>query len=294
MRSAAIIGAGEIGSGWAVLFAAHRVDVRIYDPDPHTATRIDHAIADAAHAGLRADRDRLHVAPDVAQAVRDAEWVQESVPERLALKQEVLGAIGVGLAPRAVVASSTSACTVAELAASLAYAERFLIVHPLHPVYAVPVVEVSAGAATAAATVERASEVMRTLGRTPVTVRGDVRGLASNRLTAALMREALALVAQGALSAADVDRVIREGIATGWMAEGVFGTEAVATGDADADAPVQRVRRQLEPVLASLAAWSTLDRAHEHALAEAFATRSADAARRRWTETIVRLLDAVR
>jgi carnitine 3-dehydrogenase len=168
----------------------------------------------------------------LAEAIDGAGWVQESLPERIDLKRKALAAIERRLANDAIVASSTSTLTASVIAEGFSFAPRLMVAHPLHPVYVVPIVELSAGALTEPAAVHRAAKVLRALGREPVVVRGEPPGLVANRLTAALLREALELVANGVISPSGLDRVVARGIATGWAAVGPFATEMVGRGDA--------------------------------------------------------------
>lgn len=230
-RRVAIVGAGEIGSGWAALFAIYGAEVRIFDIDGSAGERARAALADAQRIGVGATPPgSIAQSSDLEEAVRDAAWVQESIPEQLDLKRAVLDAIGRPLAPDAIVASSTSTFTASELAGGAGWAERFLIAHPLHPVYAVPVVELCAGAATTPATLARAERIMRAAGREPVVLRAELPGLVSCRLTAAILREALDLIGRGVVSATELERVVSHGIALGWVAAGVLGTEVIGAG----------------------------------------------------------------
>ncbi len=293
--SVALLGAGEIGSGWAALFATRAAAVRIYDPDPEARQRVNVAIAGARSIGLHADTSVIQFVANSAEAVRGAEWVQESVSEQLALKADVLGRVATALDPKAIVASSTSACTAAELGAALPFADRFIIAHPLQPVYAVPIVELGGGPRTDRGTLHRAAVVLRALGHEPVIVRGDPRGLVSNRLTVALLREAVELVASGIVSARELDQIVARGVATGWMAAGVFGTEQAAGDAARGEDTAERTRAQLGPVLPTLARWSSLSGAHLTALAGALDARRREAPRQEeWAARLARLLAAAR
>lgn len=263
----AIVGAGEIGSGWAALFAACGAEVRIFDLDMNAERRARVELTNAARIGVGvAHMGSIEQCLDLPDAVRGADWVQESLPERLELKRTMLGAIGHALAPDAIIASSTSTFTATELAAGARWADRLLIVHPLHPVYAVPVVELSAGAATAPATMARAQEAMRALGRVPVVMRAEVPGLVACRLTAALLREAIDLVARRVVSAAELERIVSRGIALGWVAAGALGTEAIGAGPGGLAAFLQRFGEPLARLWGSLARWTELDEERRAAL----------------------------
>ncbi|MCY4222137.1 MAG: 3-hydroxyacyl-CoA dehydrogenase NAD-binding domain-containing protein, partial [Thiotrichales bacterium] len=114
IQRAACIGGGVIGSGWAARFALNGVHVSIFDPDPETARKAGEVLDNAERAfdrlfgDARPARGTLRVATGIAEAIDGAEFIQESVPERLDLKRMVLAEIDAAAPPEAVIASSTS------------------------------------------------------------------------------------------------------------------------------------------------------------------------------------------
>ena len=98
--------------------------------------------------------------------------------------------------------------------------ERCVIGHPFNPPHLVPLVEIVGGAKTSEATIERAAEFYTGLGKQPVRLRKEVPGHVANRLQAALAREVYYLVAEGVVSAADVDTALCWGPGLRW---GVMG-----------------------------------------------------------------------
>ncbi|MDQ6887443.1 MAG: 3-hydroxyacyl-CoA dehydrogenase NAD-binding domain-containing protein [Gemmatimonadota bacterium] len=294
---AVVVGVGEIGSGWAALFALNGVEVRVVDPDIRAAERIDRAIALARRLPEhRGPASPITVAGSVRDALSGAGWVQESVPEILDLKRGVLREIAAHAGDDAVIASSTSSFTTSALARGLAGAARLLVVHPLHPVYAVPVVELSGGEDTSPATLDRAIEVMRALRREPVVVRGEPAGLVANRLTAALLREALELLARGAVTPRELDRIVAGGVALGWAAAGPLGTEAHGAREHGLGALLRALERPLASLWPALAAWIALDpdaraaiEASSHAAPEAGIPSIEEHV---WTERLARIARA--
>ena len=260
MNRVVIVGAGEIGAGWAALFAAHGSNVTIVDPDAGAAERVEAAMREASSLGIgTASRGSVTAARDVEEIAVDADWIQEAIPEALELKQSLFARVE-GLArSNAVIASSTSSFTRAQLAEGMRDASRLLIVHPLHPVYAVPIVEVSADDSLPRATLDRVLSTLRSMGREGVLVKGDTPGLVANRLTAALLREALDLVARGAVGAADLDRIVARGIGLGWTARGPLLTEVIGAGLDAPDQLPEALGPTLAPLWASLAEWDALD-----------------------------------
>ena len=256
-----MVGAGEIGAGWAALFASHGVDVVVVDPDAEALTRAHDALRSAQALGVgRGEPGALIASSRISsRPFAGADWIQEAAPEVLDLKQALLARVEQLASAEAVIASSTSSLTRAELSRAMRDPARLLIVHPLQPVYAVPVVEVSVADELPRATVEHVLESLRALGRTPVLVKGDLPGLVANRLTAALLREALDLVARGAVTAADLDRVVAGGIALGWTARGPLATEVIGARLDAPDRLPDALEATLAPLWRSLASWHALD-----------------------------------
>ena len=260
MKRAVVIGGGEIGAGWAALFAAYGVDVTVVDPEAEALTRTQAALREAQALGVGPGKaGRLTAVRDIEPALTDADWVQEATPETADLKRSLFARVE-SLAPSdAVIASSTSSLTRIELSEGMRNPARLLIVHPLHPVYAVPIVEVNVDAALSRDAVERVLATLRALGREPVLVAGDRPGLVANRLTAAVLREALDLIASGAIGAADLDRLVARGIALGWAVHGPLMTEVIGAGlDAPEHLP-DALDATLAPLWGTLASWGSLD-----------------------------------
>jgi 3-hydroxyacyl-CoA dehydrogenase len=294
-RLVAILGAGEIGSGWAALFAAHGARVRIVDPDPAAAARAQTAVEIARAFVPYDDTGTIEMTPSARDAADGAEWVQESLPEQLELKRAALAELDGHVAPEAIIASSTSSLTATALAEGRVHASRVLVAHPLHPVYVVPVVELCAGRATDPAVVRAAADTLRALGREPVIVRREVPGLVANRLTAALLREAFDLVAHGVVDPTSLDRIVARGIATGWAVAGPLAAEAIGAGGKGLETYIERFEAPLTALWRSIASWTALDASLRSALFRAArrgaVTRGAPE-ERVWADAIARIVRA--
>jgi L-gulonate 3-dehydrogenase len=161
----------------------------------------------------------------LAEAVDGAGWVQESGPEDLTAKRALFTELD-WLAPAdAILASSTSALPMTEIACDTARPERCVVAHPTNPPDIVPLVEVVPGERTSAGTTGAAVEFLSSVGQTPVVCRKEVYGFVLNRLQMALLREALHLHREGVASAADIDRVVTDGLALRWAFLGPFAVE---------------------------------------------------------------------
>lgn len=259
MKRVVVIGAGEIGAGWAALFAAHGTDVTLIDPDADALSRARAALRQARALGVgRGQPGAFLVSRDLEPALPLAEWIQEATPEALELKQSLFARVESLAPPNAVLATSTSSLTRAQLSAGMRDPARLVIVHPLQPVYAVSVVEVNADPALPRESLERVLDGLRSLGRDPVVVTGDAAGLVANRLTAALLREAFDLIAKGAIHAADLDRLVARGIALGWAVRGPLMTEVIGARLEAPEGLPGALATTLAPLWETLASWPAL------------------------------------
>ena len=238
IERAACIGGGVIGSGWAARFVLHGIDVSVFDPDPEAGRKAGEVLdnAERAFARLFGDarpaRGTLRIAEGIAEAVSGAQFIQESVPERLDLKRVVLAEVDAAASADAVVASSTSGLRPSDMQRGLAHPERFLVGHPFNPVYLLPLVEVVGGSLTSPDAVQRAGRVYGSVGMKPVVVRKEIDAFIGDRLQEALWREALWLVHDGIATVEEIDDVIRYSFGLRWAQMGVFQVYRVAGGEA--------------------------------------------------------------
>ena len=236
-RSVALLGGGVIGAGWAARFVLNGCDVRLYDPAPEAGARALAVLADARTAFEQLTlaplppEGELWIVRSFEEAVAGAELVQESAPERIELKRELLAEADRVAPPDALVCSSTSGLRPTELQAEMSRPERFCVAHPFNPVYLLPLVELCPGERTAPETVERAGELFRSVGMQPLVVRSEIDGFLADRLLEALWREALWLVSDGVATVEEVDDAIRYGAGLRWAFMGTFLTYRIAGGD---------------------------------------------------------------
>ena len=233
----AVIGTGVIGSGWAARALARGLDVSAWDPAPGAEARLRAAVGNAwpplRRVGLAkgASPRRLNFASDLSSAVRNADFVQESVPEDERLKRSLLAEIDAIALPHVVVASSSSGLLPTRLQGRCGHPERVLIGHPFNPVYLLPLVEVIAGKRTSATAAKRADIFYRSLGMRPLHVQHEIAGYISDRLQEALWREALHLVADGIATTQEIDDAIIYGPGLRWAFMGTFMAFHLAGGD---------------------------------------------------------------
>lgn len=236
-ETAAIIGGGVIGGGWAARFLLNGWDVRVVDPDPQAERKIAEVLANA-RASLPALADvpmpqegRLRFAREIGEAVQGADYVQESVSERLDLKHRVYAEIQA--ATQGVpIGSSTSGYRPSQLQEGAADPGAILVAHPFNPVYLLPLVEVVASPASDPVTVDRATEILREIGMFPLRVRKEIDAHIADRFLEAVWREALWLVKDGVATTAEIDEAIRMGFGLRWGQMGLFETYRIAGGEA--------------------------------------------------------------
>ncbi len=227
---AAIIGGGVIGGGWAARFLLNGWDVCVADPDPEAARKIT-AVLYNARRSLPALYDKA-LPPEgklsfasVTAACANADWIQESVPERLEIKHAVLDALQVSAAGHAIIASSTSGFKPSQLNTT---GTRVIVAHPFNPVYLLPLVELVGEAEICS----NAAEILRDVGFFPLHLRQEIDAHIADRLLEAVWREALWLVSDGIATTQEIDEAIRMGFGLRWAQMGLFETYRIAGGEA--------------------------------------------------------------
>ena len=233
----ACVGCGVIGGGWAALFLARGHDVIAFAPSAAEEAPLRHLVEaawpslDRLGLSTGASPDRLAFTTDLGTAVADADFVQESVPEDLDLKQRLFAGFDDLVPPGVVIASSTSGFAMTDIQARCRTAARTTIGHPFNPPYIVPLVEVVGGARTAPETVEWTAAFYTHVGKSVLRLSQEVPGFVANRLQEALWREALHMVAAGEATVEEIDAAVTDGPGLRWAAMGPCLTFHLAGGD---------------------------------------------------------------
>ncbi|WP_034268216.1 3-hydroxyacyl-CoA dehydrogenase family protein [Haloechinothrix halophila] len=218
MKRIGVIGGGTMGIGVAYVFAAAGCEVALVEPDQEQATRAAETIArqakraeekgklDTTSAAVVPERVRMLGA--VTELSPGLDLIVEAVPERLALKRDVLAE-----AQRrepVMLASNTSGLSIDALAEGLDRPADFLGMHFFNPVWSMPLLEIVRGAATSDESVDAARAAAELIGKQTIVVR-DVPGFATSRLGVAIGLEAIRMLEEGVASAADIDRAMELG-----------------------------------------------------------------------------------
>jgi 3-hydroxybutyryl-CoA dehydrogenase len=206
-----VLGAGLMGHGIAQVFALAGHEVGIYDP---VAASLDQVRARIV-ANLRdlgedeAAAQRVQPCAEMAEALRDADFVVEAAPEDLGLKRKLFQEVEGHVRPDTILASNTSVIPITAIMQDLRERSRALGTHWWNPPFLVPLVEVIGTQWTSRAAIDWTMVLHAAAGKKPAHVKKDVPGFIGNRLQHALWREAIALVEHGICDAETVDTVIK-------------------------------------------------------------------------------------
>jgi carnitine 3-dehydrogenase len=303
----AIIGAGDIGRGWAALAVAAGWPVTIYDADADRLAAAPDAIGDRVVSLVKLNRAEAMVAEQalavmragrsLLNAVNEADWVIEAATDDLAMKQKLLLQIEDVCRRAAVLTSSSAGHNPSALITRLQHPDRFLLTRPMHPVEYVPLVEVVPTPATDPACIEDVRFWLGLLGRAPVVFKKEVQGNFVSRIEAAVWRECIQLVLDGVLDVEDADRAMNVGPALLWTAAGPHLSHQLDGGAESMAVMLPRALAELEPTWKALAEWKQLAPEDRHRLIKllekaygSFLSDLGDARDKR----LVRLLEAMR
>ena len=230
------IGAGPIGAGWSAHFLARGYQVTAYihhrDEENQFMSVVNTAWPCLVDLGLAdgASLDRLTITDDLNVATREAQFIQESAPERMEIKQALYETLGRITPPEVVIASSTSGLTMTDIQIKSATPERCVVGHPFNPPYLLPLVEVIGGDKTVENALDWVMAFYHHAGKEPIRLKKEIPGFIATRLQEALWREALHMVANGEASPEDIDRALRFGPAPRMAIQGQCMAFHVACG----------------------------------------------------------------
>ena len=237
-QTAAILGGGVIGGGWAARFLLMGWDVRVFDPDPEAERKINEVLGNARRSlpglsdGAMPEEGSLSFHADMADAVGPADWIQESVPERLEIKHNVFAQVQAACRKDAVIGSSTSGFKPSELQEGALRPAQIVVTHPFNPVYLLPLIELVPSPANDAPMVQRAKDILTSIGCFPLHVRKEIDAHIADRFLEAVWREALWLIKDGVATTEEIDEAIRMGFGLRWAQMGLFETYRIAGGEA--------------------------------------------------------------
>ena len=196
-KTVAIIGGGVIGGGWLARFLLNGWNINLFDPDPEAERKVNEVLVNARHAlpmlydvALPAE-GALNICDTVQEAVQNADWIQESVPERLDIKHKVMAEIQAHCRADAIIGSSTSGFKPSELQEKSDNKGQIFVTHPFNPVYLLPLIELVPSPENAPADIERAKDLLTSVGLYPLHVRKEIDAHIADRFLEAVWREGL-------------------------------------------------------------------------------------------------------
>jgi len=233
----AVVGAGTIGASLTALFVAHGIEVRLFDKRADAQVLLEQLVLEALPdldrlgIGHGVPRGNYRLWPTLQEACHGVTLVIEATAERLDAKQCLLAEIETVVSAEAVIASTTSSFLPSQLQVRMTSPARLLVAHPFNPPHLVPLVEIVGSSRTQGWAIDRVIEFFTSVGRKPVRLNRESVGHLANRLTAALYREAVSLVADGIATVQDVDDAVRYGPGLRWAVMGPHMIYHLAAGD---------------------------------------------------------------
>lgn len=237
IRKIAVVGTGVIGAGWATRCLTRGIDVVATDPGPDAEAKLRASLANAKPAAEKlygtpgVKPGTLTFVATVEEAVADADFIQESAPEREDLKRKLHAQMDAAARSDVIIASSSSGLMPTAIQADCKHPERVLIGHPFNPVYLLPLCEVVGGNKTSADNIKRAMEFYTSIGMYSLHVRKEIEGYLADRLQEAIWREILHLVNDGVATTGELDDAIKYGPGLRWAFMGTNLIYHLAGGD---------------------------------------------------------------
>ena len=238
VRTLGLMGTGVIGAGWAARAMHFGIDVVAADVRPEMESVLRAAVANAEPALARLtsaplpDKGKLSFTTDLAHMARQADFIQENIPEQLELKQRVLAEVSRQARPEVIIASSTSGLMPSDLQVAIRHPERLCVGHPFNPVYLLPLVEIVGGTQTSETVLAAAADFYTYIGMHPLRVRREVPGHLTDRLQEALWREILHIVNDDVATTGELDASIVYGPGLRWAGMGTNLIYHLAGGEA--------------------------------------------------------------
>ena len=232
MKNVGVIGGGLIGASWAAIFSKSGFNVFVYDPFPDVfetyKSRVTSFLEELKSIdetiNIEESLNRISANVTIEDLCSNVEYIQESAPEILSVKQELFAKLD-NLAPdEVVIGSSSSAMPISSITQNLKGQHRCIIAHPANPPHLIPCVEICPGENTSNKTIEKTKEIFTASGASIVNVKKEIDGFILNRLQGALLNEAIRLYSDGYASSDEIDATIRDGLGLRWAFMGPFET----------------------------------------------------------------------
>jgi len=223
IQSVTVVGAGTMGSQIALQSAlAGRYQVTLVDAVPGQLQRaranntrlVDRAVEKGRMTREQADAalSRIKDSGNLEQAAKNADLIIEAVIEDFDTKSKVFSELGKHADRDAIIASNSSTIAISRLADFTKRPDQCCNMHFFYPPLVMDLVEIVRGPSTSDATVERAAEFAKAIGRTPVVLNREIPGFIVNRILHMATQEAYRLLDAGVASVEDIDIAVEKGL----------------------------------------------------------------------------------
>ena len=234
----AVIGTGVIGIGWIIRLLAHDIKVFTFDKKLNQKNNLINEIKRASPFVKKLfnkkniNLNNLKLFTSLRNAVKDADFIQECVPENYRLKTQLINQISNNCKPSVIISSSSSGLLPSKIFSKCKNKKRGIIGHPFNPVYLLPLVEIVPGKKTSSKSLNVANKFYKSISMNPIILKKELPGYLSDRLQEALWREALHIINEGYATTEDLDRAIEDGPGLRYSLMGTFLTFHLAGGKA--------------------------------------------------------------
>ncbi len=238
IKDVAVIGTGVIGIGWIIRCLAHGKRVRAYDinlknkDDLIKEIKRTKPFIKKIYSKNKFNLSNLLFFTKLDEALVNAEFIFECVPENYNMKIKLMKQIGLFSKPSSIISSSSSGLLPSRIYSKCKNPQRGLIGHPFNPVYLLPGIEIVPGKKTKKTYINKAKRFFKSLSMNPIMVKKELPGYLADRLQEALWREGLHIINEGQASTEDLDRAIEDGPGLRWSLMGTFLTFHLAGGKA--------------------------------------------------------------
>lgn len=266
-KNVACVGSGTIGSSWALLYASKGYDVIAHDIDEeviaNSKAMIRNMLSTMAENDIVKEEEVEPILAKIRTTIRledvaGCDYVQESTVERIDAKVETLRRLEGIVGREAIIASSTSGLSATTMQAGMKHPGRLVIAHPFNPPHLMPLVEIVSGEKTSQATVEAVHGLMESLGKVPVRINKQLPGFAANRLQITVLRESLAMLADGVVDADGLEKIMSAGIGLRWAFMGPLVTASLAGGPGGLEHYFDHFRPLMQSVCETLSTRTTI------------------------------------
>ncbi|WP_071027738.1 3-hydroxyacyl-CoA dehydrogenase NAD-binding domain-containing protein [Peptoniphilus raoultii] len=263
-----LVGGGLIGASFALAFSLGGLNAHIYTRSKKTLEAskeiIENSLDELIKYSVKKEDDkyeilnRISYTNDLYEAIKDSDYIQESLKEDYDIKRKVLADVEKIVSSEIPIGSSTSGLKASEISRDMKYPERFFVAHPWNPPHLIPLIELCKGEKTEDKYLCIAKELFEKINKTPIILEKEVFGFVGNRIQAAVFREVLNLVINGVVSMEDADKAVTFGPGIRW---GIMGPSLILElggGSEGIEGFMKNIGSSMELWLEDLADWNKL------------------------------------